>query len=989
MRPWVLATLLAIPLPAQRQLADLNPLIAAPSSAPSSFAELGTQVLFAATAPAVGRELMIGNPTVPSVAVLADLAPGPLGSAPRELTRVGSQVFFFADDGGGEALWRSDGTGAGTRKLRFMSPHVQGYETRPIHAVGAIAFVFGDDGLAGRELWRSDGTVAGTVLVKDMEAGSAGGWPSAPTVVGSVLVYAWNAPWPAATRTDLMVSDGTVAGTRVITSSLSGGPYVYSTNMGVIGNRVYFGASLPTPFEVKLWTSDLTTVGTAVLLPQGPTSPNGFVSNGASIYFAENNGTAQPWISDGTLSGSRPVAGLARAHAVVALGTTWFGLGIDSVFSMTQRGLFRVNNAVATFLGPRLASRELSIYPDMVAANGRVYFRAIEESRVGETHNLWTSDGTSLGTREVLDLAPGEYEADLANLTAFGSGVVFSCDDGFLGTEPWFSNGMAAGTRPLADVLPGVGGGVGSKPQSFVDLPGATLFQADGAGLGSELWRTDGSAVGTSLVANLTFLGSSTLSDGVRIGSRAFYRYSGSGSKILTTDGTAVGTRLLELSSTYPVTSLTASSDRVAHTFIRINTGSNTVNQIVKLGDGSTTYVSIPAGSSAPTFGFTVEDRVYFTYDAGGTGRELWSESGLVRDIQPGPGSSDPGMTLRLGWNGLLLFSAIDANGGELWRSDGTSAGTTLVSDISPGPASSTPREGRVTDRGVFFVADHPSFGTELWITDGTPAGTSVLEAIPGPLGGEPQTLVAQHGGVYFSAKDQFGDRELWFSDGTQAGTRLVANLAASGSSTPVVLAAVGSRRIFFTADDGVNGRELWQSDGTLTGTRMVGPIAPGLTDPQVTTLFVRGDGILIFPADDGVTGPEPYLLDAGAVSRVVGSSCGTTVLPRLVVSDPVLGGNSRVEVLSRAAANFGGFLLGMPGYSPIGPSCRVHLDLTGPVVAIPIPIVAGSFVGTLPVPNAPALLGGVVNTQVVAGPTPTIPLNLDVSNAVALRLGH
>ncbi len=76
------------------------------------------------------------------------------------------------------------------------------------------------------------------------------------------------------------------------------------------------------------------------------------------------------------------------------------------------------------------------------------------------------------------------------------------------------------------------------------------------------------------------------------------------------------------------------------------------------------------------------------------TGSELWKTDGsvagtvLVKDIAPGqrfgyvPYSSYPlGLTV-LG--GTLYFSASNGLERELWKSDGTTAGTTLAVDVYP-----------------------------------------------------------------------------------------------------------------------------------------------------------------------------------------------------------------------------------------------------------------------------------------------------------------
>src|SRR5262245_16319845 len=97
----------------------------------------------------------------------------------------------------------------------------------------------------------------------------------------------------------------------------------------------------------------------------------------------------------------------------------------------------------------------------------------------------------------------------------------------------------------------------------------------------------------------------------------------------------------------------------------------------------------------------------------------------LVKDIHASItiGSSNPAALAAL--PGLTLFSACDAfHGCELWRTDGTSAGTNLVRDISAGSAGSNPQSLTLIGSVVYFSADDGTTGAELWRSDGTAAGT-------------------------------------------------------------------------------------------------------------------------------------------------------------------------------------------------------------------------------------------------------------------------
>ena len=76
------------------------------------------------------------------------------------------------------------------------------------------------------------------------------------------------------------------------------------------------------------------------------------------------------------------------------------------------------------------------------------------------------------------------------------------------------------------------------------------------------------------------------------------------------------------------------------------------------------------------------------------------------------------------------LFALDDGHGAELWRTDGTAAGTYLLRDINPGEPSSSPTGFIVINDVAYFRADDGTNGKELWRTDGTTSGTTIVADI-------------------------------------------------------------------------------------------------------------------------------------------------------------------------------------------------------------------------------------------------------------------
>jgi ELWxxDGT repeat protein len=268
----------------------------------------------------------------------------------------------------------------------------------------------------------------------------------------------------------------------------------------------------------------------------------------------------------------------------------------------------------------------------------------------------------------------------------------------------------------------------------------------------------------------------------------------------------------------------------------------------------------------------------------------------LVKDIHPGDYPSDARELTPVGTgvNQTLFFTARDGvHGRELWKSDGTEAGTALVRDIHTGVGSSYDAPSFLTDVGgtLFFSANDGNVGQELWKSDGTEAGTVLVKDVQPGAGGSyydgPAFLTTVGPTLFFTEDDVVHGRELWKSDGTEAGTVLVKDIhpgAGSPYDESTAPTAVGDT-LYFAADDGVRGQELWRSDGTEAGTVLVQDVnrggafrvVSGKADTRKGTVTVR-----VLVAGGGTLVARPAAGSELRKSvRVVAESTATTITLR------------------------------------------------------------------------------------------------------------
>jgi ELWxxDGT repeat protein len=376
-------------------------------------------------------------------------------------------------------------------------------------------------------------------------------------------------------------------------------------------------------------------------------------------------------------------------------------------------------------------------------------------------------------------------------LSAVGADYIyFSATDATNGREPWVVLPSDPGSaRLLANVNPNDPLSFSSDPDCFTSLGTKVLFRATRMQLGRHLWVTDGTTVSPLLIGNASVIDPVYTFNRIAYNGKLLFTATDGvyGVELWITDGTQSGTTRLK--DIYP-----------------------------------------NAGSSNPANFIIYNNIVYFTASDGATGIELWRTDGttagtrLVQDLYIAQNSADPAELTVCG--GKLFFSANSAYGRELFVTDGTTI--SLTKDIYIAQNSSGPVNLCAVGSTLYFSALEYGYGRELWKSNGTEAGTVRVKDINATygFGSDPQYLTNVNGLLYFSANDGVKGRELWRSNGTEAGTILIRDQNnGSASSNPAWLKAFGNAVVYVATATG-NSRYLF-SYGTTGGQSSVEPVSP------------------------------------------------------------------------------------------------------------------------------------------------------------------
>jgi trimeric autotransporter adhesin len=377
------------------------------------------------------------------------------------------------------------------------------------------------------------------------------------------------------------------------------------------------------------------------------------------------------------------------------------------------------------------------------ACVGNKYFFVSRTTAAGT--ELWVTSGTAATTFMLKNIGPGANDANIDKLTPVGNFLYFFADDGN-GRELWRTDGTSANTFMVKDAaIAGTFQGSTTALQ-FLEYNGKLMYTFDNGTNGAELWTSDGTAAGTNMVINLQTGPNPynpALEAGAVIyrlipfnGLVYFHANQGNMRSLWKTDGTAGGTIKIkdlrfDFSAQY-VDSLSAMGDKLYFFGDDGTTGAE-----LWVSDGTTAGTQLVkdikqgTGGSYPSQFRKFGNYVYFTADSstvsGTNDFQIWKTDGTAAGTTK---VTTVPFTVSTFWGvheNKLLYSKYDASYNAIpWVLNTDNDNASILSANFINPSNTSAYRNGIT----YFAGKSPTVGAELWKTDGTTAGTVLLQDI-------------------------------------------------------------------------------------------------------------------------------------------------------------------------------------------------------------------------------------------------------------------
>jgi len=440
-------------------------------------------------------------------------------------------------------------------------------------------------------------------------------------------------------------------------------------------------------------------------------------------------------------------------------------------------------------------------------AQGRLYFDN-EDALLGR--ELWISEGTQATTRILKNIATETQTqpSTPADFVRFNNRLYFTANDGDFGKEVWYSDGTNAGTQMMADLRPGA---VGSAPSDLFVAEGALYFFALDATGTSQLWKSDGTAAGTQSVRPMrprpdNQRSSLCTSKGVALSGIVYIPAQVAAMQGMTlwrTDGTANGTSAVGPASVGVCGLMTAGS-RLYFLSGLTGTGGVWMSDGTNTGTVAITAINSVMGSYSPRNLTAFNNKVYLLSGNGTGGAQLWTSDGTVAGtlVAASFGTGLP-LDLQGTLNGKLVLGVREAVGGvtnvNVWTYDGATAAPLNV------PASIQSGTVFINRALGYYSGQHTENGAskiEPWATDGTSTGTRRIFSTTTSV--VSSSFTDFEGATVFQTSG--AQPQWWKTVGSSAPVSL-------GNQVFGSLRQAANQNLFYVGNSGATGAELFALD--------------------------------------------------------------------------------------------------------------------------------------------------------------------------------